>query len=151
MFVAGFIGFVLDNTIPGEAHKYFEKDEMKLAILSLTLSRHARGAGPGGVGGAVRQGLRPLGRVMLRYSIRHGPYTEVGFAWLISLLDRVFIILFLTLCPSRAKWTRLIPCLPGYEIGTRRSLLPSCFKRSNQEKKDDGAVRGRNNDSITNF
>ena len=34
MFVAGFIGFVLDNTIPGEVHKFLDKDQMKSATLA---------------------------------------------------------------------------------------------------------------------
>ena len=34
MFVAGFIGFVLDNTIPGEVRNFLEKDEMKSATLA---------------------------------------------------------------------------------------------------------------------
>ena len=34
MFVAGFIGFVLDNTIPGEVHTFLDNDQMKSATLA---------------------------------------------------------------------------------------------------------------------
>ena len=79
MFVAGFIGFVLDNTIPGKFSKFLLfLHENSNCQTDHKLSRHAGGAGPRRVGGPVCQGLWHLGRILLRHSLRHGSHTKVG-------------------------------------------------------------------------
>merc|ERR1719188_187611 len=87
MFVAGFIGFVLDNTIPGT------REERGLVAWEAQFAKDSDSSDE-------------------------------------SCYDIPFVMGLI----RKAKWTRLIPCLPGYEIDPLSSWLPSCFNRRDQEK-----------------